>query len=655
VAGVLACPACRTEVLARRGDPLCPDCLKGSREMPSRPLWLFDSTLLRQALAQVNLPSVPAIVRAACGLSQRDLAAIVGWSPATLSYYERGQRDGMFDIRTALQFADAVGMPRGALLPLVFADADAGQAPGAGDGTDMELSRREFGGLMAGAGLAAASPPASVPRAASMSHIRYWQASTDVLYIRDRAVGGTALLSSALQQWQRVAPAVRGASARESGRQLLAAAGELALCTGWIALDGGRLPLAKPMYEQARELAAGAGDVMLAVHVLTNQSMLYAEMARTGASREPARQALRLAYQAADEGRYIPSPRLHALIALRHASAASLLGDKAAFHAAITQARRELDRGPRDSDPPQWLRFVSETEITGVEARGFLNLADAGRSAMLYRKVLGCELSPRNRASYGAGLADALLKQGARRDAVAAAMDVLPALEGGVTSMRCLNRLRLVRQAAGNTTWAQEFCDRFDAAEQALVGSGGLPRDDAAGTRADVLALHAVAVIPQRRLKRPATSGELSEVRLRSWRQQGRSRFPAWPAALPVTPGLTVVSTVLDVADEGSPRLRPDSEAPPVGILRIAYQAGGSVLGDFDAVVAASAAAGFAPWRGQYGVLCVCHKFSFASVRIIAADWSGSRAWVTRWVQASVNRSTSSADSTYTSPIRPST
>ena len=125
------------------------------------------------------------------------------------------------------------------------------------------------------------------------------------------------------------------------------------------------------------ELAAGAGDAVLAVHVLSNQSMLYAELARTGPSREPARQALRLAFQAQEEGRYIPVPRLHALIALRHASAASLLGDKAAFQAAISQARRELDRGPRDGDPPEWLRFVDETEITGVEARGWLNLGDA--------------------------------------------------------------------------------------------------------------------------------------------------------------------------------------------------------------------------------------------------------------------------------------
>ena len=193
----------------------------------------------------------------------------------------------------------------------------------------------------------------------------------------------------------------KAASTGEPDSQLLAAAGELALCTGWIALDAERLTLAQPLYEKARELAVSAGDVMLAVHVLTSQSMLHAEMARTGPGREPARQALGLAYQAADEGRYIPMPPLHALIALRHASAASLLGDKAAFQAAIGQARRELNRGPRDGDPPQRLRFVSETEITETEATGYLNLGDAARSAMLYRQVLASDLSPRNRASNG--------------------------------------------------------------------------------------------------------------------------------------------------------------------------------------------------------------------------------------------------------------
>lgn len=485
----LACPACRTGVLARRGDPLCPTCMKAAQEMSSRPLWLFDSPLLRQALAQVDLPAVPAIVRAACGLSQRDLAAIVGWSAAALSYYERGVRDGMFDIRTALQFADAVGMPRAALLPLVCADPDASLAADVENGKGVEPSRRDFGGLAVATGVAAVLPPVSVPRGATSSHVRYWQACTDVLYTRDRAVGGTVLLSSAFQQWQRVRLALKDGAAVEPGRQLLAVAGELTLCTGWLALDGGRPLVARPLYEEARELAAGAGDLVLAVHVLINQSMLYAEMARTGPSREPARQALRLAFQAQEEGRYLPVARLHALIALRHASAASLLGDKAAFQAAIIQARHELDRGPQDGDPPEWLRFVDETEVTGVEARGWLNLGDAHRSARLYQQVLAARLSTRNRVSYSAGLADALLKQGSRQDAIAAAMDVLPELEGGVTSMRCLTRLRIVRQAAGNTAGAREFCERFDAVERTLTASYNLPGQRRPYARADIPAL----------------------------------------------------------------------------------------------------------------------------------------------------------------------
>jgi hypothetical protein len=415
---------------------------------------------------------------------------MVGWSGSVLSYYERGQRDGMFDVRTVLQFADAVGMPRAALLPLVFADPDADSAFGAEDGMGMGLNRRDLGGLTA-AEVAAVVPSVSVPRAVNSSHIRYWQACTDALYVRDRVVGGTILLSSALQQWRRARHALDEGSAGETRRQLLTTAGELALCTGWIALDGGRPSLTQPLYAEAEELAAGAGDAMLTVHVLTNQSMLHAEMAHTGSSRESARQALRLAFQAQEEGRYIPIPRLHALIALRHASAASLLGDKAAFQAAIIQARRELDRDPRDDDPPEWLRFVDETEITGVEAWGNLNLGDASRSVLLYRQVLAAGLSMRKRASYGAGLADALSKQDTRnrQDAIAAAMEVLPVLEGGVTSVRCLNRLRLVRQSAGNTSVALEFCQRFDAVERVLIATFKLPGEDTATDRADVPAL----------------------------------------------------------------------------------------------------------------------------------------------------------------------
>jgi hypothetical protein len=226
------------------------------------------------------------------------------------------------------------------------------------------------------------------------------------------------------------------------------------------------------------QLAAGAGDAVLSVHVLTSQSLLFAEMASANCGRDLAGQALQLAFQAQEEGRYVPLPQLHALIALRHASAAALLGDRTAFQSGITQARRELDRGPRAGDLPEWLRFVDEIEITAVEARGYLSLGDADHSVRLYRQALGVGLGPRSRAGYGAELAVALLRQGARGEAVAAAMEVLPALEAGVTYTWCLEQLRLVRQAAGTAEpRTQEFRERFDVIDRTPAASFDLPGD----------------------------------------------------------------------------------------------------------------------------------------------------------------------------------
>ena len=93
----------------------------------------------------------------------------------------------------------------------------------------------------------------------------------------------------------------------------------------------------------------------------------------TGRKRDLARQGLLLADRASDAARYESVPRVHALIALRRAYAASVLGDGAAFRAAITRAHRELDRGPADADP-EWVQFVTPAEISGAEAGGYRSL-----------------------------------------------------------------------------------------------------------------------------------------------------------------------------------------------------------------------------------------------------------------------------------------
>lgn len=470
------CPACRAARLSRRNDPLCLACIQAARETAPHPLWMFDSPLLRQALAEANLPAVPAIVRAASGLSQTDLAVVAGLSRSALGLYERGQRSAVFDIRVLIRFADAVDMPRQALLPLVVGQPDATLAEDCvPEGTAVDVNRRALGGLAVGAAAAAMLPETRVPSRVTGSHVRYLQASLDGLWARDRVVGGGALLRSAVRQWQRARRMLKESSYNESvGRQLLGVAGYLADISGWLAFDAANVPLARQMYADARQLAADSGDPVLSAWVLAHQSGLSSyeaskEQAGTMTWKRArlAGDALVLANSAAEEARYEPMPRLQVMILLRRAYAASLLGDETTFRSAITRARRELDR-VSDTSEPGWIAEVGENNIVEEEARGRSNLGQPAHGEKLYRALLDSELTPRARAFLGARLAGALLDQGARNDAITAGTAALTCLADGVTSVRTLNELRPVRLAARRAD-GEEFCTRFDAVERSLA------------------------------------------------------------------------------------------------------------------------------------------------------------------------------------------
>ena len=217
-------------------------------------------------------------------------------------------------------------------------------------------------------------PSAAVPAQVTAAHARYLLASVDSLYARDQAVGGAGpLLRQGLMHWQYARRMLGESSYTEPmERQLLAINSELAICTGWLAFDGGNVPLARYLYAEAH-LTAGHAAIRSSPRTRSKSGRCSAVTSHdSGAANERrslAREGLRLALQAADQARHEPVPRLHALIAMRHANATSLLGDEAAFRSAITRARRELDRGTR-ADDPEWIQFVDETEITGHEAMG---------------------------------------------------------------------------------------------------------------------------------------------------------------------------------------------------------------------------------------------------------------------------------------------
>jgi hypothetical protein len=334
--------------------------------------------------------------------------------------------------------------------------------------TGVDVDRRSFGGLVAGALAGAMLPEITVPPRVTSAHVRYLRTCVDNLYSRDLTVGGGALVRQALRQWQRARRMLdESAYSDVVGRQLLGVAGDLAVCAGWLAGDGGNSPLARWLFSEAQLLAGNAGDPSRTVQVLVHWSGLSSFVARTDRKAGPAREALRLAEQAAEEARGVPSPRLRALVALRHANATSLLGDNLGFRAAISRARRELDRGPR-ADDPEMAQRTNESEIAIVEGMGHVNLGEPAQGEELYRRVLDSELSPVARTYVGSLLADSLLRQDARDEAIQAGLDVLDMLTDGVTSGRSLSQLRPVRVAAVQTK-AEEFCTRFDAAERSLT------------------------------------------------------------------------------------------------------------------------------------------------------------------------------------------
>jgi hypothetical protein len=279
----------------------------------------------------------------------------------------------------------------------------------------------------------------------------YLRTCAERLSSRDQSVGGAALLRQALRQWHRARRMLDESDYPEAvGRDLLGVTGNLAICAGWLAFDAADVPLARRMYSEALLLAGSAGDPVLIAHVLEKLSMLSSHVARENGSRGMARESLRLADQAAEAARHELMPRLQALIALRRANAASLLGDKPAFRSAITRARHDLDR-PASMEDPAWIRFVDGSEIATQEAVGHQNLGDPATASLLHRESLDApDLSRRNRACGQAQLAAALAQSGDVTAAVSEGTAVLPALAEGVTSVRTLNHLRPVRAAAEN-------------------------------------------------------------------------------------------------------------------------------------------------------------------------------------------------------------
>ncbi|WP_067821377.1 helix-turn-helix domain-containing protein [Actinomadura kijaniata] len=432
---------------------------------------MWDSPLLRSALARQDMAAVLAILRGAIGLSQVDMGQLLGWSQSAVGRIEYGRRHTLNDIGEILRLCDVLGMPRKALLPLILGrtdvtlDDDDADFWGPSEMIEGEMTRREFGVLAGGLAAGAVLP---APERVDRGQVRYLQASLERLRDGDRIAGGTALLHDARRLLTRAQLMLDESDYTDAvGRDLLVVTADLGIVTAWLAYDAGDQELARRLYTEAELLATHCGDPEVQVHVAVNMAQQSTYLARATGRRGAAREALRFAQQAAEAARHHPSPTLHGLIALRQALAYAELGDQIAFRRQIATARCEVDRGRHESDR-RWTLFVSHSEIDGYEAMGYARLEQPVRAIPLYQRVLeDGERSPRDHAYYRARLAAATADAGDGHEAIRQGLEVLPDLGGRMTSKRVLRELAPVRDLAAKTA-AEAFVEQYDRAARDL-------------------------------------------------------------------------------------------------------------------------------------------------------------------------------------------
>ncbi|MFC4048268.1 helix-turn-helix transcriptional regulator [Actinomadura syzygii] len=424
------------------------------------PTWLWDSPRLRQALVDHELGEAVRLVREAAGLTQEQMGALVpGWNKQMVHRVETGARGTLFDIRGLLAWADAVAMPREALLPVILGIPDATvEISPSGHCDEEDVDRRTFHGtalaLTAGALFPAAVAP--VDRV-GYAHLHYLQACTEELYARDWAIGGASLLRQATLLFQQTKNLIGEAEyPNRLAPDLLGVCANLGVCASFIAFDAGDLATARRLIQDARELADGTEDGSLRAHVYAIMALQSTSLARLSGRRGPAREALRFLDRAEEAARYEMSPKLRALINMRRATAAGLQNEEHTARTALRTAYRDLDRGPHPDDRP-WFGFVTHAEVRGHEAQMAVDTGDFVRAASLYQATLQEPMLPqRNRTFYQAQLANAQLKQGDRRGAFKNGRSALTTLEESVGSVRALNILRPLRDLGD-----EEFADRF--------------------------------------------------------------------------------------------------------------------------------------------------------------------------------------------------
>ncbi|MEU0539970.1 hypothetical protein ABZ319_08855 [Nocardia sp. NPDC005978] len=440
---------------------------------------------------------VKALRKAALRLSQEELHEVIGFQTSTIQKWEqRASLDRPVVGRSAEALDTVLANLSAAQLQRFCAALDAAQSTTAGhpvpgsnedpiDATphrpragelglyawevDDDVKRREFGTL-ATMGLVAML--AGEQNRLDAGDVRRLLTGVDALEVEDQRSGGAGLVDFAVEQLALAKHKLDTCSYDEAiGDAFASATGHLAVMAGWLAYDADRHPLARRLYSDALALGTESNDNDLLAHTCLYSANQSIALSRAGIGSPY--HALKLIRRARDLMRGRPPGRIHALVAVREAQAQGMVGDRVAFGRALATAWREMDSAAH-YEPleqcPQWLRFVTHSEIAGHEARGYGDLGETTRSVALYAAAADEQSSVRNSLHLSAWSAASRIQLRDINGAVGEGLPVLKKL-ATISSVRTLRVLEPVRQSVGQSASADEFRHLFDALTEKAIAS----------------------------------------------------------------------------------------------------------------------------------------------------------------------------------------
>jgi hypothetical protein len=225
-----------------------------------------------------------------------------------------------------------------------------------------------------------------------------WEAAEEARRFDSRYGGGdwrTSAVTRCLSD--RAVPMLNGTYSEQVGRELFAAAAELARVAGWAAVDAGEHGIAQRHLTQALRLARASGDLQAGAYVLSTQA-LQAFLAG-----HP-RQAAEMAAAAYDRTRGTTAPRVLAFAKLAEARSYGRAGDARAADTALSECVRQLDLVTPDGDP-QWLSYLTPARVA-VDAIEINR--DLHRPAAALRWAKDADAMPKERFTRAVGIRTAV-------------------------------------------------------------------------------------------------------------------------------------------------------------------------------------------------------------------------------------------------------